>query len=87
MRSLVANHLADVSSSDRGKPWFAAKLDFASRWKISRARVFPVVGDRLDYVDNKPVAALVHGWQKHFISFFLFVWPSVSEADVQTKAI
>jgi hypothetical protein len=38
-------------------------------------------------VDNKPVAALVHGWHKHFISFFLFVWPSVSEADVQTKAI
>ena len=54
--------------------------DFASQ-------CFPVVGDRLDYVDNKPVTALVHGWHKHFISFFLFVWPSVSEADVRTKAI
>jgi len=89
VRSLqLESHRTDVISSDQHtvKPWFDGKLDFAPPVKDFSTQGFPLIGGRLDYLNNRAVAALIYQRQKHYIN--LYIWPAQQSnaiGEVSTK--
>jgi len=73
-RAVVGEHLVDVASSEHHvvKPWLSARLDFSP--PVAAPPGSRLLGARVDYIDDRPVAVLVLQHAGHTVE--CYVWPT-----------
>ena len=89
LRSLQAEHLTDVRSTDQHavKPWFSGKVAVAPPVMDLTAQGFTLLGGRLDAIDGKPVAAIVYRRGEHVINLFVAAAASTGHTAAQGEAV
>ena len=75
VRATLGQHLTDVASSDHHtvKPFLSSRLGFSPPVPELQLPGSTFLGGRVDYLDGRPVAALVYRQGQHIVDSF--VWP------------
>jgi anti-sigma factor RsiW len=88
IRSLQAEHLTDVLTSDQHtvKPWLSARLDVSPPVLELKDQGFPLVGGRQDYVDGHPTAVVVYRHAKHVINLLAWASPGAGNEPLRDES-
>jgi anti-sigma factor RsiW len=79
IRALMPGHLTDVASTNQHnvKPWFNGRVDLSPPVPSLDSIGFPLIGGRLDYVQQRAVPVVVYGRRQHLID--VYAWPDTRE--------
>lgn len=86
VRAMLSDRPIDLVSADQHtvKPWFSDRLDYSPPVVDTASQGFPLVGGRLDYVAQRPVAVMIYKYLKHSID--LYVFPDSHEVKATPQA-